>query len=309
MRFCNLHPDLRGPGAWGLLRHLVLARLLGRSSARPPGPPAPSIPPDLVLLRAAPPVPHLTWLGHASVLLALGGRNILVDPVWSSRVAWFFRRHAPPPLAWEQLPPIDLLLVTHNHWDHLDPPTIQRLDRSCTVVVPLGLGRWFCRRGFARVIELAWWEQTRLGNVQVSFVPAHHGSGRRFLDANRTLWGGYVLEAEGLSVYHAGDSAWFEGFREIGRRFPHLTAALLPIAGYDPRWLTAHSHTTPEEAARAFLEVGARWMVPIHWGSFQFSDEPLQEPVQRLLAWWEAQPSLPRERLKVLAVGETLRLS
>lgn len=308
MRFENLSPAMRAPGLIGLARHLLWHRLLGKSRAQAPGAPVDVVPVDRTLIDAAPGPPRLTWLGHAAVLLQLAGRNVLIDPVNSPRVALFFRRYAPPALPVEELPRIDLLLVTHNHWDHFDPPTLAALDRNCTVIVPLRLGKWFCRRGFARVIELAWWEQVVVDGVRISLVPAQHGSGRRYYDTDRTLWGGYVVEGEGIGVYHAGDTAWCEAFPEIGRRFPNLAAALLPIAGYDPRWLTAYSHTTPEESAEAFLQVGARWMVPIHWGTFQFSDESLREPMERLRSWFQGHPDVAAERLKVLAVGQTLLL-
>ena len=155
------------------------------------------------------------------------------------------------------------------------------------------------------VTELDWWGSTRVGPVTVHFVPAQHWSRRGLKDANETLWGGFVVEGTSARVYHSGDTAYFEGFQEIGRRFPALDAALLPIGAYDPEWFMSRQHMNPEEAVRAFVDLGARRFLAMHWGTFKLTDEPLDEPPQRLDAEWKRR-ALPPEPLHVLAVGESL---
>ncbi|MCA9698364.1 MAG: MBL fold metallo-hydrolase, partial [Myxococcales bacterium] len=161
--------------------------------------------------------PSLTWIGHASYLVQLGGRSALIDPVFSDRLA-LLPRSAPPGVARADLPKIDLVLITHNHRDHMDAPSLRLIGDAPLYVVPEGLGSWFRRAGFSRVVELAWWEQRELEGLAVTFVPAQHWSRRGLFDDHTSAWGGYVLEAEGLRVYHSGDTAYFEGFAEIGRR-------------------------------------------------------------------------------------------
>jgi L-ascorbate metabolism protein UlaG (beta-lactamase superfamily) len=311
MRFHNLNPSQRHPGAWAAFRWKVLEHKLRRRAQAAHGPPAPRFAPDLAAIHDPHGPPRLTWIGHASILGTIGGESFLVDPVFSSRIGWrtfTYPRHALPGVVAEQLPPIDLLLVTHNHYDHLDEPSLAALDRSATVVVPSRLGGWFCRAGFARVIELAWWERATVGGFRITCIPARHWSRRGMFDTNRSHWCGFVVEKDGLAVYHAGDTAWFDTFDEIGRRFPDLSAALLPIGGCEPRWFMQHNHLSPEEAGEAQVRLHAKQLVPIHWGTFQLSDESLREPADRLRAWWREQVS-PPGRLHIPSVGETISLS
>jgi L-ascorbate metabolism protein UlaG (beta-lactamase superfamily) len=305
MRFTNLDPRHGRPSRWDQLKWITRRRPHHDAAAT-------TLPrlvsPDLELIHAATTAPRVTWIGHASVLLQLGGQNILIDPVFSDRIGWFYRRRSPPGLSPGQLPRIDLILVTHNHYDHLDAPSIAALPRSATVVVPTGLGDWFLPLGFARVVELGWWESADVAGLRVTHAPSRHWSRRGLLDTNATLWGGFVVEAAGVSVYHAGDSAVFDGFAEIGRRFPRLAAALLPIGGYAPQWFMQHNHFTPEDAGAAFLALGAKRFVPIHWGAFQLSDEPPGEPIQRLRDWWAARAWPGGQQLCEPALGQTLPL-
>ena len=229
----------------------------------------------------------LAWLGHASFLLRLGGLTVAVDPVLSARILGAGQRFTPPGL--ERLPPLDLLLISHNHYDHLDAPTLRPLARKTPVVVPRGLGLWFRRRGFTDVTELDWWESVQVGALEVTFVPAHHWSRRGLFDHCATLWGGFVVTvAGGLRVYHAGDSAYGPFFASIGSRCPGIDVAMLPIGAYAPRWFMRTMHMDPEEAVRAVCDVGARVMVPMHWGTFWPSREPALEPNE------PAPPGLPR---------------
>jgi L-ascorbate metabolism protein UlaG (beta-lactamase superfamily) len=155
--------------------------------------------------------------------------------------------------------------------------------------------------------ELGWWRSTRVGEVTITFVPAQHWSRRGPFDGNATLWGGFVIQGRRATVYHSGDTAWFEGFAEIGRRFPGIDAALLPIGAYDPAWFMEKQHMNPEQALAAFGALGARTFVAMHWGTFKLTDEPLDEPPRRLEAE-RLRLGLPVDRVRVLAVGETVEM-
>ena len=308
-RYTNQDLDHRPHGPAAILRWGITDRLLGRRRKRPPGPPASIVPPNIGLIHSPATDPWLTWLGHASFLGSLGGHRFLIDPVFSPHAGWLYRRYLPPPMMIDQLPEVEVVMVTHNHYDHLDANVFRSLPEEVAVVVPGGMGRWMRRRGRKRVIELGWWQQAEIGDLRVTLVPACHWSRRGVFDTNRVLWGGYVVEGGGCSVYHSGDSSWFEGFGEIGRRFPALDAAMLPIGGYQPAWFMEHYHLNPEQAGRAFLDLGARRLLPMHWGTFQLTDEPLCEPIDRIRAWWEENDPGDPYHLEVLDVGASLILN
>ena len=308
-RYENLDPDHRPHGPGAILRWGITDRLLGRRRKQPPGTPAPIVQPDYDLINGEDARSWLLWLGHASFLGSLVGRRFLIDPVFSSHAGWFFRRYLPPPMTIEQLPAIDVVLVTHNHYDHLDAEVYRSLRDGIPVVVPAGMGGWMRSRGRDHIIELEWWQQINIGDLRVTLVPACHWSRRGIFDTNRALWGGYVVESGACSIYHSGDSALFDGFAEIGRRFPSLAAAMLPVGAYQPKWFMEHFHLNPEQAGRAFLDLGARSLVPMHWGSFQLTDESLCEPVDRIREWWRHNGPGDPHRLEVLDVGGSLTLN
>jgi L-ascorbate metabolism protein UlaG (beta-lactamase superfamily) len=250
--------------------------------------------------------PSLTWVGHATYLLQLGGRSILTDPILSNRIA-VVPRNVPPGLGYEALPPIDIVTVSHNHRDHMDAPTLRRLGPGPTYVVPLGLGGWFLKEGVRRVIELDWWQSAEVGGVTVTHVPSQHWSRRGLNDTDETLWGGFVYEAGGVRAYHSGDTAYFSGFKLIGERCGPIDAAMLPIGAYDPRWFMRPQHMNPEDAVQAFVDLGARRFFAMHWGTFKLTDEPLEEPPALTRALW-AERQLPEGALFVPAIGETTLL-
>lgn len=245
----------------------------------------------------------VTWAGHASWIVRIGGLTVLTDPVWSRRILGTPARITPVGVPWDALPPVDAVVISHNHYDHLDAPTLRRLPRDTPVFVPAGLGRWFHRRRFTVVTELDWWEAAELKGVRFDCVPAHHWSKRTLTDTCRSLWGGWVLTApDGRRVYFAGDTGYGHWFTRIGRRHPGIDLALLPIGAYDPRWWLSDVHCDPEEAVRAAQDLGARRMAPMHWGTFVLSAEPVLEPLTRVRAAWE-KAGLPREDLWDLPVG------
>lgn len=267
--------------------------------------------PDVERLRTPAESPRLTWIGHASFLLQMAGRGILVDPVMSRRLG-VYRRYTPPGLDPEQLPDVHALLISHNHYDHLDVPTLRRLPKDLWVGVPLGLGELLRSLGFRDVHELDWWQSlvTADGKLRISFVPARHWSRRGLFDINQSLWGGWVVEGgqanAGHTVYHAGDSAYYDGFSEIGRRFPDIGLSMIPVGAYEPGWFMEHAHMTPEQAGQAYLDVGGTAFVPMHWGTFQLTDESLCEPAERTRAWFDEQGR--SEELREMAVGESVEI-
>jgi len=300
-RFKNL--DGSGPHSLGaVLRWAVLDRLRGKRRRSPAQAEVPLVAADAERL-ATPPATgepaRLTWLGHASWLVQLDGVSLAIDPVLSESLHGILRRNVPAPLAAAAMPRLEAQLVTHSHYDHLDRPTLLAL--GARVVTGTGLGA-VVRPLPAR--ELGWWESETIGSVRVTYVPSQHWSRRGLFDTNKTLWGGFVIEGSTARIYHSGDTAWFEGFAEIGRRFPGLDAALLPIGAYDPPWFMEQQHLNPEQAVRAFGELGARDFFAMHWGTFKLTDEPLDEPPRRLAEEWRRR-ALDPARCRVLAVGES----
>ncbi|MFD0658085.1 MBL fold metallo-hydrolase [Thermocatellispora tengchongensis] len=199
----------------------------------------------------------VTWVGHATFVIQIGGLTVLTDPVWSRRIPGIRPRLTPPGVAWNELPRVDAVVISHNHYDHLDAPTLRRLPKDTPIFVPAKLKLWFTRRGFRRVEELDWWESASIGPVRFDFVPAHHWSRRGVFDTCRTLWGGWVISTAEHRIYFAGDTAYGERFQEIGERHPGIDLALMPVGAYEPRWFTKGSHVDPDEAVRGCLDVGA----------------------------------------------------
>ena len=244
----------------------------------------------------------LTWLGHATFLLRIGGLHVLTDPVLSDRLPGRIPRLSPPGIPFGQLPPIDAVVVSHNHYDHLDARTLKRLPRDTAVFVPLGLARWFRRRGFTQVTELDWWESARLGPAAFECVPVHHWTRRGPFDTNDTLWGGWVVSAGARKAFFGGDSAYGARFAEVGRRHPGIEVAMLPIGAYEPRWFMRGVHMDPDEAVQATADLGARRLATMHWGTFVLTREPVLEPPEKARAAW-ARAGRPREDLWDLPLG------
>ena len=231
-----------------------------------------------------------TLVNHSTVLLQQAGSNILTDPIWSERaspVRWAGpRRRRKPGVSWEDLPPIDAVLISHNHYDHLDLPTLRRLAArgGSTFVVPVGTARLLRSENIGSANELDWGESLTLAGCTIHCVPAQHFSSRGIFDRNRTLWCGYVIECRQRLVYFAGDTGFGNHFAGIREKFgpPHL--ALLPIGAYEPRWFMSPIHMAPGEAIRAHEILGAGASIAIHHGTFQLADEGLDTPKRQLIA-------------------------
>lgn len=254
----------------------------------------------------------VTWLGHAAFLIRLGGRTILTDPYLGAVAGPFGfgpRRYVEPPLPVEALPPIDVLAVSHSHYDHLCASTIRALPgkERIEVLAPLRLGAFFRRRGYRNVHELDWWERRRFGGLDATLLPAVHFSRRGPFDTNRTLWGGFAFGAEGGRIFFSGDTAHGEVFGEIGGREGPFDLALLGIGAYEPQPIMKASHATPEEAVQIGRAIGARAVMGMHWGTVTLTDEPAFEPPERFRAAALA-AGYRAEDAWLLRIGETRAL-
>lgn len=253
----------------------------------------------------------VTIVNHATVLLQSKGINILTDPVWSDRVspfAWIGpKRHRAPGIALDNLPKIDVVLISHNHYDHLDIATLVKLNDAFhpKFVVPLGCADLLRANDIANVVELDWWASTESGSdVRIFLTPAHHFSGRGLFDRDRTLWGSYYLLLHGHRIYFAGDTAYAGHFKNIRRRFGAPEIAFLPIGAYEPRWFMKQVHMDPTDAIQAHLDLLAEHSVAIHHGTFQLTAEGIDQPATALEIAMRMQ-NIPADKFEVLKEGRT----
>lgn len=255
----------------------------------------------------------ITFVNHSTVLIQWEGLNVLTDPIWSERCGPMGllgpKRVHPPGLAFEHLPPIDLVLISHNHYDHLDVRTLKKLNslHHPRFITGLGNKKLLHKHGINRVEELDWWEEIGFTDfLKIAFVPAKHFSARSLLDRNRSLWGGFVLSASSGCIYFAGDTGYGFHFKKIYETFGPPRLALLPIGAYEPRWFMEPVHLSPEEALNAHHELKAKTSVGIHFGTFHLSDEGIDEPWKKLKnsmvlngisdeAFWVLQPGQQRK--------------
>ncbi|CAM3497293.1 MBL fold metallo-hydrolase [Marinicrinis lubricantis] len=258
---------------------------------------------ELDLLHSNQAETTITWIGHSTFFIQIGGLNIVTDPVWANRMG-FERRLAPPGIPLKDLPPVDVVLISHSHYDHLDYPTLRKLNGNPRYLVPEGLKRSFRKKGFEPTEEYGWWDSTAVGGVEFYFVPAQHWTKRTLTDTNRSWWGGWIIRHHGECIYFAGDSGYFRGFKEIGSRFD-IDIALIPIGAYEPEWFMKMQHVSPEEAVQAYIDTGARMFIPMHYGAFRLADDTPKEALDRLKAAWKQENLEPKE-LKILEHGETL---
>ena len=244
----------------------------------------------------------ITWIGHASFLVQTHEVNVLIDPIWSK---WLkvIKRLKQPGFEIHHLPAIDFVLVTHAHFDHLDRRTLRRVAANQPIVVPMGVGNLVHDLGFHIVHELDYWQTIELGPLKISLTPCHHWGARFLADLHRDF-GGFVIASNGRTIFHCGDSAYFPGFKEIGERY-NIEVALLPIGAYEAP-TGREVHMNPEEAVKAFLELGAEKLIPMHYGTFRLGFEPLHEPPQRLLA--AARTQGVAEKILVMTEGKPVVL-
>ncbi|HEX3557497.1 MAG TPA: MBL fold metallo-hydrolase [Thermoanaerobaculia bacterium] len=246
--------------------------------------------------------PSATWVGHSTFAIQDGGDVVLTDPHWGAR-ALLPPRLSPPGIPLGSVPGEAFAVLSHNHYDHLDAWTVRQLPATTPWFVPLGLAQWFAERGRKRVVELDWWQSVRHGRWTLTCLPAQHWSNRLGMARNASLWCSWLLDSGERRYYFAGDSGYYHGFAEIGRRFPGIDVAFLPIGAYEPRWFMRYQHVDPAEAYQAFLDLGARTMIPMHWGCFDLTNEPA-DLAPKVLARVLEERGADRERVRILAVGE-----
>ena len=248
----------------------------------------------------------ITWIGHSTFLIQLDGLNIVTDPVWAK---WqgTEKRLTSPGLAMEDLPEIDIVVISHGHYDHLDFGSIRRLRGNPTYYVPHGLKSLFVKKGYSKTVEANWWEAFDYQNLKLTFLPAQHWTRRSLFDMNTSHWGGWMIEEvqSGLSVYFVGDTGYFRGFKEIAERFDSIDYVLMPIGAYEPEWFMKISHINPEDAVKAFNELNAATFIPMHYGTYRLADDTGPEALDRLVKEWE-RLELSKEQLCVLDIGGTL---
>lgn len=271
----------------------------------------PAVKTDPQALAAASNNPSVTWIGHATMLVRLAGKNILFDPIFSERASPVNfvgpKRIVPLPIDIPDLPRIDVVMISHNHYDHLDLPSVKRLadmpQGSPRFLVPLGLKAWFIEQGITRVDEYDWWQDTQEDTLRITFVPVQHWSKRSLSDTNQTLWGGWVVEGEGLRIIHTGDTGYSDDFREIGERLGPFDMAFIPIGAYAPRWFMKIMHLDVPEAVQVRADLKAERALGMHWGTFVLTDEPVDEP-PRLLTQSRQERGLTPVQFDVMKIGE-----
>lgn len=300
--------------------------------------------PELDYLHANRQETTITWIGHSTFFIQYYGLNIVTDPVWAEKMG-FQRRLGAPGIRIQDIPPLDVILISHSHYDHLHLASLRKLVTANTLlVVPDGLRRKMVRKGFHRCQEMKWWGHLVLGGVKITFVPAQHWTRRTLFDTNTSHWGGYVLEPNPVTqgseesaaametsdksasvtpelqqstggkiaagdppiLYFVGDTGYFKEFKTIGERFD-IDVTLMPIGAYEPEWFMTSQHVTPEEALQGFVETGSQLMVPMHYGTFKLADDTPKEALDRLEAE-RKRLGIAKERIRVLGHGETLRI-
>lgn len=279
--------------------------------------------PDSAAGQSASP-PAISWLGHASLLVQAGGLNVLTDPIFSERASpvqlFGPKRVVAPGVPLESLPPVDVVIISHNHYDHLDRASIVALHQKAMAeggrtlfLVPLGLKPWFEALGVDSVVELDWWQQHSVRGVDFVLTPVQHWSARGVADRSTTLWGGWAVLGRDLHWYFGGDTGYSKDFADTRLRLANrqtealgggFDVALLPIGAYAPRWFMREQHVNPDEAVQMHLDLGAKQSIGMHWGTFALTDEPLDQPPQDLVLARRAL-KVPEDRFSVMAVGET----
>lgn len=275
--------------------------------------------PDVAWIKANRTVTTLTWIGHSTALLQLDGVNILTDPIFSKRASPVQfagpERKVPPGMTLDQLPHIDIVLISHNHYDHLDTASVNALARQSggppLFLVPMGIKAWLHDKGIDNARELDWWDATQAEGLNVYFVPSRHWSARTLGDRSETLWGGWVVKtvdnaAKPFSFYYAGDTGYSPDFKDIGKRFGGFDLSLIPIGAYAPRWFMSGQHVDPEEAVKIHEDVHSKKSIGVHWGTFELADDPLDEP-PRLLKEAVRKAGLPDDAFVVLHHGQMIK--
>jgi L-ascorbate metabolism protein UlaG (beta-lactamase superfamily) len=244
-----------------------------------------------------------TWIGHSTFLIQMNGVNMITDPVWAKRMG-FEKRLTEPGISLSELPDIDLVVISHGHYDHLDFPTLKKLKGDPHYFVPVGLKSLFQRKGYQKVTEMNWWDSADHNGITIHFVPAQHWTRRSLTDINKSHWGGWIFQTPQETFYFVGDTGYFSGFKQIADRFA-IDTVFMPIGAFEPEWFMAPAHISPEDSVKAFIELKAKSFVPMHYGTYRLADDTGPEALDRLLKEWEKR-QLAKEPLKVLLLGESV---
>ncbi len=327
--FQNNYIEVIDKSRFDLLRWKWESMLAGLPKS--PDEPTAVVSPDIKFVTAnmgASQEPAITWIGHATMLVQMGGLNILTDPHFSERAAPVQfagpKRAQAPGIALKDLPRIDLVLLSHNHYDHLDTNSVKALNAQAggapLFIVPLGVKKWFTGEGIFNVRQLDWWDQTTLktaaGKVEVYLTPVQHWSARGPGDRRASLWGGFAVFARDFQMYFSGDTGYSQDFNDTQKHFAarqtqaqggSFDIALIAVGAYAPRWFMKDQHVDPSDAVQIHLDLQAKRSVGVHWGTFTMTDESLDQPPKDL-ALARAAKKLPREAFDVMAIGQTIKL-
>ncbi len=270
---------------------------------------------DLSRIKAPGDLPQITWVGHSTFLIQYQGVNFLTDPIFSEYASPFSfagpRRVHPPSISIRDLPRIDFVIISHNHYDHLDLGTVEQIHNQTRWMVPLGLKTWFLDAGVLEenIEEFDWWDSVEINSIKITATPSQHWSGRGLWDRFKTLWASWTVQIEDLDIWFGGDTGYNSyQFKEIGERFPDFDIALIPIGAYAPRWFMKAQHVNPEEAVKIHQDLQACQSYGIHWGTFPLTAEPIDDPPKRLKQAL-AEANIPETQFLTMAIGETQSLS
>jgi len=269
---------------------------------------------NLNLIQNPPDTLQVTWIGHATVLIQGKGVNILTDPMYSDRASpsGFLgpERHNPPSVSLKDLPPIDYVVISHSHYDHLDKKTVQQIGSGTKWLVPLGLQKWFVNAGIAAdsVVEFDWWDVNKFDNATITATPAQHWSARSLWDRNKTLWASWMLQIGDKTIWYSGDTGYNpHQFKEIGQKFKTVDLALISIGAYEPRWFMKEMHINPEEAVQIHQDIRSRHSIAVQWGTFQLTSEPIDDPPLKLKEALHRK-GIPEQKFELLKIGETRKI-
>ncbi|WP_246052111.1 MBL fold metallo-hydrolase [Leptospira idonii] len=307
----NLNPDFKDHGFTDLLKW-VSGRFRNEHSIDPEDYPGafPVLDNSGEELRKNQTKLSVTWVGHATALIQIDGVNILTDPIWSERCSPVSfagpKRYTPPGIKMENLPKIHLVLISHNHYDHMDLSSLQELEKRFQPKFLVGLGNkeFLLNEGLKDVEEMDWWDETKISGIQIAFTPTQHFSGRGLTDKFQTLWGSFVVSGKKEKVYFAGDTAYYTHFREIGAKFKDIDVAILPVGAFEPRWFMSSVHVDPAQSVQSFADLNAKYMIPIHYGTFVLSDEKLDSVIPETKSAFR-DLNIDLKRLIDLKIGES----
>ena len=268
------------------------------------------IAPSPIIQQSSTPV--ITWIGHSTFLIQINKKNILTDPIFGAP-SIFFPRILPPGIAPQALPTIDYVIISHNHFDHMDGKSLsllKEINPHLTILVPEGDQYWFEKRNFKNVYSSAWWKKHNFENLSFTFLPAYHWSQRGLFDRNKSLWGSWMIQSDVNSIYFAGDTAYSYHFKAIGKEFNNINVAILPIGPCEPRKYMFDTHVNAEEAGEAFLDLNAQQFIPMHWGTFHFGVDTFETPVKRIQRWWKKNHAkLKHKTLSIPKFGASIAMT